>query len=490
MKFFKSVVVTLMATFAVVQAAPARIPIEAQVATMPETSVLIKKENLANALYELQQLQEMKVKRNDLSTELSEREYAIVTQVLTLVKDTDLAPTVLKFFVENDTLKNLATNGLELVIRSKLISLDQLFNLLVKSGLVTTVLEDVLSDCDVYVGIIDIAKSLLGSLLKREDVTRTTPYSYEEGMELLRRDGLIEPTVFDTYDHEKRDLVLDDIIVNLLDSLGKSGLASQVVETILTDPDFLTFGAQLLITLYKDGLLNIPGIILAAVSSGLLSQLIQKFLNIGTISTIVRTAIDALDGKCSGSSSPTPSTGGGNSTIPGLIGLLTSGLTGGSSASSGSSSGSSSSGLISGLLGSVGLGSLGNLLGLLGLSSSASSSAGASSSSSGLLSGLLNSLGGNSTSPTSTTGVTPTGTDTAATPSGSGLLSNILGSLGSSSSSSSSSSASSSSLLSLLGPAGGLLGSLLGGGSGNSSPSSTSNPCATAVTKRERLLLR
>ena len=63
---------------------------------MPETSVLIKKENLANALYELQQLQEMKVKRNDLSTELSERNTPL-TQVLTLVKDTDLAPTVLKF---------------------------------------------------------------------------------------------------------------------------------------------------------------------------------------------------------------------------------------------------------------------------------------------------------------------------------------------------------------------------------------------------------
>ena len=120
-------------------------------------------------------------------------------------------------------------------------------------------------------------------------------------MELLRRDGLIEPTVFDTYDHEKRDLVLDDIIVQPLDSLGKSGLASQVVETIpltqtpsLSVPNCSSHFARM-------ASLNIPGIILAAVSSGLLSQLIQKFLNIDTISTIVRTAIDALDGKCSGS---------------------------------------------------------------------------------------------------------------------------------------------------------------------------------------------
>lgn len=511
-----------MVSFAVVQAAPVNVH-KAEVidATPEQVSALAKRQDLANALLELQELQELKAKRDDLAGELSEREYAIVTEVLTMIKDTDLAPVVLKFFVLNSTLKALTTTAIEFVIKSGLISLDQLFDLLVKSGLVTSVVSDLLGDCEVYVSIISLLESLLGSLFKRDtgnlfkrEGGRTEPYTYEEGMELLRRDGLVPAASTATdFEAEKRDL--DDVIVNVLESLASSGLATQVVEVILTDPDFIDFAVQLVSTLYANGEINIPGIVSAIVSSGMLTQLVEKFFNISTISEIVSTALEALEGKCSSDNNDDNNngtdTGGGtgddgNSTIGDIISAITGGS---SSSSSASSSASSSLGLISSLLGGLlGLGSsnsgsssssgsssgsslISDLLNGLNITSNSDSSAAASSNSSSSLSligDLLAGLGGGSsgttTDPTSTDTAVPASTDTSAASTGSDALSKILATLENSSSSSASSS--SSSVISI---AGSLLSSLLGGGSGDNS-GNTSDPCASSgVTKRERLLL-
>lgn len=509
MRFFKTIVATLIATCAVVQAAPLSV-YKAEVFDLnaQQASGLAKRQDLANALLELQELQELKVKRDEVEGELSEREYAIVTEVLTLVKDTDLTPTILKAFVLNSVLKSLAITGIELVIKLKIISLNQLVNLLVKSGLITSVASDLIGNCEVYVGILNVAKSLLGSLIKRDEIPES--HTAEQGM--LRRDSFLTPLpTNEAFEKEKRDL--DDVIVNVLESLANSGLASQVVETILTDSDFLVFGAQLLAALYATGELNISGIISATLSSGLLPQLLQKFLNASTLSEIVSTGLDALDGKCSGSSTSGNSTdtgsGTGNSTGGTLILDILGSLTGGSSSNSSASSSSSSSlGLISSLLGGLlGLGSsssdssgsdssssgssgsslISSLLDGLNITSGSSSSASASSSSSSgasLIGDLLSGLDGSS-SATPSSGTTTTSTADAPAASGSDTLSKILATIESSSESSASSSSSSSTILTI---ASSLLGSLLGK-SGESS-TTTSNPCeASGVAKRDRLLL-
>lgn len=353
----------VLATSAVVQAAPA--PIRAQ-----ESTQLLKREDLERALATYEELQVLKVKRADLAAELAEREYQVVTDVLTAIKNTELTPVVLRFFVTNDTLKNLTISGLELVIKSGLISLQSLLDLTVKSGLVVSVLNDTLFNCLLYVAIIDLVKtkaaSLLAGLFSKRDGTARRPYTLDEGMEMLRRDGLMPPSVLDPVDAEKRALDadkrdIDEIVVNMLESLASSGLASQVVETILTDLDFISFGAQVVKELNSQGLISISKLISAVLASGLLTQLVDQFLNFDTIKNIAATAVDAFDGTCSaslGNLTVVSTTSSGNLT------MLT-----------GSSSGSGLSGLLSGLLGGGSLlsgaaGLLGNLLDGSGSSSS------------------------------------------------------------------------------------------------------------------------
>lgn len=281
--------------------AAAAVFVEAAPHPVVQETAIEKREKLENALIEFEQMYKIRAKRDEIANELTEREYAIVTQVLTAIKDTDLAPVVLKFFVSNDTLKNLTIEALEFVIKSGFISLQSLLLLLVKSGLITDVIQGVLSDCEVYVSIIGIVEQVAKGLLSKV-LSKRGAFSHEEGLELLKKDGLIEPSVFDNFEElEKRDI--DDVIVNVLESLGQSGLATQVVTTILTDPDFISFGAELVKQLYLDGLIHISLIVSAVASSGLLPALLQSVLNISTLKEIFENAVDAFDGTCSGSGS-------------------------------------------------------------------------------------------------------------------------------------------------------------------------------------------
>lgn len=355
MRLSHSTLLAVLATTAAVQAAPATIKDN-------DWTQITKREDLEHALAQYEALQDLKVKRADLANQLAEREYQIVTDVLTAIKDTELAPLVLNYFVTNDTLKKLAITSLEYVIKSGLISLQSLLDLAVQSGLVVSVLNDVLTNCNVYVSIIDLAKSILGSLLsgllsKRDGPKR--PYTLEEGMSMLRRDGLMQPSIFEQIspaDVEKRDV--EAVVINLLESLAASGLATQVIETVLTDSSFLSFGAELVKELNSQGLISITKLVSAISESGLLPQLVKEFLNFSTIKEIAATAIDAFDGSCSSvstslgnltvlnSSSSSSSKGGLISSLFGGTGLLTgvtswlgSLLGGGSGSSSTSSSG-------------------------------------------------------------------------------------------------------------------------------------------------------
>lgn len=353
MKFSNTAILALAASAVVVEAAPAPV-------TGKSTNQIAKREDLERALAQLLELHQMKVKRDDLAAELSEREYAIVTEVLTAITDTDLAPVVLKYFISNDTLKTLTIDSLVWVIKSGLISAKSLFSLLVQSGLVTDVLNDLLSNCEVYASIIKIAELAVGSIVSSLFSKRTVPYTYEEGYEMLKRDGLIQPTIFDDIDDEelaKRDYT--SVVVNLLESLGSSGLATQVVEAVLTDSTYLSFGAELIKELYSQGLLSLSSLVSAISSSGLLSELVKEFLNFSTLKTIFSTAVSAFDGDCSSSTTS-------NSTL--TLTTLTSTST---STSTGSTLSSLLSSLTSGSLLLSGVGSL--LSSFLGSSSSSSS---------------------------------------------------------------------------------------------------------------------
>lgn len=83
---------------------------------------------------------------------------------------------------------------------------------------------------------------------------------------MLRRDGLIVETILDnigSVDVDKRDL--DRVVLNVMESLIESGLATQVVKASLKDPQFFTFSASLLDTLYGQGHLKLLAL-MAAIS--------------------------------------------------------------------------------------------------------------------------------------------------------------------------------------------------------------------------------
>lgn len=384
-----------------------------------------KRETLTQAMTEFEALKLTRAKRSELDTELAAREYAIVTQVLTAIKDTELTPRILKFFVSNEVLKSAAITGVEYVIKSGLLSLKGLLQLLVQSGLITDVLNDVLGNCAVYSSILGIAKDLLVNLLKREDlaldagvdfdgdlgvlkrdvellalVERQVPYSHDEAYSLLRRDGLVDGDellgLLDAVkrgDLEARDV--DDIVVNVLESLADSGLALQVVETVLTDGDFVTFAAALVKKLYEDGLILVSALVSAVTQSGLLPALLKELVNFSTLSKIATTALAAFDGEClsAGTNSTSDSTSDSTTTGGSLLGGLLSSLTDGSSSDSDTSSGSTqdtSSDSSGDTSTSTGATSTSSGAGLLGLASSLLGGG-------GLLSGLFD---GDSTSTT------------------------------------------------------------------------------------------
>lgn len=347
MRFSQTVACAIIAASVAVEAAPAPIT------DKQNTNILSKRGELERALEQYLILHAMKSKRDLLNTELSAREYAIVTDVLTAIKDTDLAPVVLKFFVRNATLSNIAIDGVVFVVKSGIISAKSLLSLLVQSGLITSVLNDVLGNCEVYASIISIGETLLKSLFTRKDLSeKRSALTHDQGLELLRRDGLMAPSDLGHDTLEARDL--DDVVLNLLESLAASGLGSQVVETVLTDTQFLAFGAKLIQTLYADGLLKLDTLVSAVTESGLLPALLKELLNISTLETIAKTAISAATGKCSSNSTVVqPATAGSDTKVDTGTATLASATA--TQSVSTSTSSSSLLGLASSLLGGTGI---------------------------------------------------------------------------------------------------------------------------------------
>ncbi|PVH16667.1 uncharacterized protein CXQ87_004963 [Candidozyma duobushaemuli] len=312
MKFSQSALIATLAATAV-HAAPAQVDNASSDVALSD-SVLAKRQDLEGTLSQLKELDEMRVKRSNMDEQLTAREYEIVTKVLSAIDDTDLAPTVLKFFVTQENLRKIAINAIVWVLENSSINLTTLLKALVDSGLLSRVLTDVLSDCEVYVSVIgiatDVIRSLLGNLFdKREQLLEGGVMTHEETVELLKKDGLMKPSMLDM---EKRDIDVSNIVDNLLESLANSGLASSVVIAVLTDRAFIDFGADLIRAIMEsDGETNlsIGDLVSAITNSGLIPELLDLLLDSDTLSTIGRNVLKAVTGQCGeADSSAGPST--------------------------------------------------------------------------------------------------------------------------------------------------------------------------------------
>ncbi|KAK6460917.1 hypothetical protein DFJ63DRAFT_314714 [Scheffersomyces coipomensis] len=292
----------------------------------------------------LADLKDFKVKRDDITEELSKRQYQIVTDVLAAINQSELAPTILNYFVTDSVLQPIVIETIILVIKSGVINLTALFNALDESNLVANVVQDLISDCSLYVSLFNTAKGVISDLativkqkiaagisslsLKRE---LATPYTTD--LLNLKRDIADQDSLSEL---EKRAISINvnNIVVNLLESLYSSGLATSVIESVLTDANYIPFAVKLISALIATNSINLSAIVSALESSDLAPDLLKQILTVNTFNTVIANSFAAYAGTCSASTSGGSSSSG-------------SGSSSGSVSSSGSGSGSGDSAVVS-----------------------------------------------------------------------------------------------------------------------------------------------
>ncbi|KAI5953415.1 hypothetical protein KGF54_002787 [Candida jiufengensis] len=270
-----------------------------------------------------------KLKRDAIDIEIIKRDYAIVTDVLTAINQTQLAPKILDYFVSSPTFKPIIIDVLITVMKSGIISLQALLDALVSSNLAVNLINDLISDCDLYVELFNIAKEVIA------DLANTVKNLISEGVSSLITRDENDDSLSSYIINEKRDFDLGGVVDNLLDSLYKSGLATSVVKDVLTNSNYLSFAVDLIKAMLANNLIDIRSIITALTQSGLISQLFKELLNFNTLGTVAETAFAAFAGQCSGGTTPTT----GGTTIPTTAaGSITTQNVSGSGSGSGSGS--------------------------------------------------------------------------------------------------------------------------------------------------------
>lgn len=230
------------------------------------------------------------IKKRDLlsEAELIKRESQIVTDVLTAIKNTNLAPGILEYFITDPTFKPIVIDTITWAIKNDVINLDTLLKSLNDSGLAVDVIQSLIEDCTFYADIYklalnyisDLAGKLASSLGKRE--FKMVPVEANNKLEARATE--------------------EEILTSLMESLKNSGLANQVVRQLVVDPDFYDFGADLIKELIDQDAISLSDLVSALLDSGLIPSLIEAFLNLGTFNTVITNALAAALGKCDESS--------------------------------------------------------------------------------------------------------------------------------------------------------------------------------------------
>ncbi|EGV64740.1 hypothetical protein PSN45_005086 [Yamadazyma tenuis] len=232
-------------------------------------------------------------KRDGLAAEeKSKRESQIVTDVLTAIKDTNLAVPILEYVINDSTLEPIAVNTISYLIKNDYINIDTLLKALNDSGLAVSVIQDLISDCNFYAEIYSLALGYISDLADKIG-------DYIKG--LFRREYMMVEITPKMAPLQRRASE-EEILTSLMESLKDSGLANQVVEALVVDPAFYSFGADLIKKLIEDNDISLSSLVADLLDSGLIPSLIKAFLNLGTFDTIITNALAAAFGKCDGSS--------------------------------------------------------------------------------------------------------------------------------------------------------------------------------------------
>ncbi|KAI3406681.2 hypothetical protein KGF56_000527 [Candida oxycetoniae] len=289
-----------LATATLILAAVSHVAASPAAASLPGTTVLTQREiNTAN--HAIASLNSFNKKRSLMTNEeIAKRESQIVTDVLAAIKDTNLAPGIIKYFINDPTLTKIATDVIVTAIKSGWINLSTLLKSLNDSGLAVDVIQNLISDCAFYAEIFKLVAQQLANLpqlianllgLNSSEVSSAVAKSKRDALQdlVFARDEPVE-TLY-TRDGEA-------ILTSLMESLKSSGLANQVVQALVTEDSFYSWGASLIESLFKNNAISLTELISALLESGLIPSLIENFLNFDTLKTVVVTALAAAFGNC------------------------------------------------------------------------------------------------------------------------------------------------------------------------------------------------
>ena len=303
MKLSTTTALAVLATATAINAAPEQ---QQQQESQFASKALTKREE--QDIQELvQHINNYKTRRDAIDEEIMKRDYAIVTDVLAAINQSQLAPKILDYLVSNETFKPIVVNVTIATMKSGIISLQALLDALVSSNLAVNLVNDLISDCSLYVELFNAAKSVINDLASKVKGLISKGVS-----QLITRDETdIDALAPYVVTMEKR-LDLDGVVDNLLDSLYKSGLATSVVKDILTNSDYIPFATDLIKAMIANNLIDLGNIVDAVKQSGLVTQLFQKLVNFGTVQTVAETAFAAYAGECQGSGAISGGSGSGS----------------------------------------------------------------------------------------------------------------------------------------------------------------------------------
>jgi hypothetical protein len=263
-------------------------------------------------------IESLKVKRETLSlVEISTRENQIVTDVLSAINDTNLAPGIIKYFIDDPTLSKIATNAIVSLVKSGVVNLNTLLKGLNDSGLAAQVITDLINDCDFYAEIYKLALSAIGDLVGKVFGKRELEEQMAE-LQAIGQKDLAKRATTTGAPAATGGINLQAIITSLMESLKNSGLASSVVKALVVDDKFYSWGGDLIKQLFQSDALTVPELVSALLQSGLIPSLVKQFLNFATLRTVIVNALKAAAGKCdastlstlSATSTITPTSGG------------------------------------------------------------------------------------------------------------------------------------------------------------------------------------
>lgn len=297
--------------------------INAAPAGTPTTTTLSKRdaENIGKAIA---LLNDYNAKRETSpSYQLDERDYPIVTTVLGYIKDTDLSSKILLYFVTNDYFAPIVKNTLIKLIKNGTINLTTLFTSLNNSGLAAQVIEDLINDCNFYGEIYKLAGSYISDLF---DKIKSKISSIGSKRENIEERALTTASQIPDSDTD------DSVLTELMESLKKSGLGTQVVSELIVNKDFLSFGAELIKGLIDQKAVTLGELVDAIKDSGLVPSLFKQFFTLDTLKTVTVNALAAAFNKCGGTSATATVTSdsGSKTSATATTGTSTSTSTGGS----------------------------------------------------------------------------------------------------------------------------------------------------------------